>query len=62
MNSILKEERDRAEALAAQVGAYIPGDLSIHVWMLPVLGKIVERLQQLEARLDRITLNQESGQ
>lgn len=38
----------RADAVAARLGTAIPNDIRIESWLVPLLEKIVERLERLE--------------
>ena len=44
----LPAETERAEALAKRLGTDIPGMIDMRIWMLPLLEKIVDRLEKLE--------------
>lgn len=41
---------ERAEKLAERLGVDIPGDIPIHLWPVPLLEKIVDRLEKLEGK------------
>ena len=41
-----------AESLAERVGTNIPSDIRVALWSLPILEKIVERIEAIEAHLD----------
>jgi hypothetical protein len=50
--TILPDERKRIEALALRLGPPIPGNISIVAWSLPLLEALVDRIDELERRLD----------
>lgn len=46
-------DKKRSEALAARVGVSIPGDISLFQWHLPILEKLVERVENLEKNVPK---------
>ena len=51
MTYIGPSERGRINALAKQLETYIPGDIALSAWPLPLLEALVERVIALEQRL-----------
>ena len=49
-----KEEHERCEKAAERLGVSIPGEISIVVWMLPILEELTNRLLKLEEEIERV--------
>lgn len=47
-------EHRRAAELAKSIGTEIPGDISLEMWMLPILEKMAQRINELESRIEEI--------
>jgi hypothetical protein len=47
-----KSEWQRAADLADRMKTYIPGGILRDFWSLPVLEKLLERIEELEKRAD----------
>ena len=41
-----------AEALAEELGTSIPGTIAQIMWALPILKKLLERIEELEEQVD----------
>jgi hypothetical protein len=54
MSYITEDERKEAEEIAKMVGVYIDGNASAHVWMLPILKALAERLIVCEEKIKEI--------
>jgi hypothetical protein len=43
-----KEEHDRIDAVAQKLNTHVPGYITRDFWSLPILEKLVERIEALE--------------
>ncbi len=46
-----RRPKDWACNLAERTGTYIPGDIAKDAWCLPILQRLVERVEELEKKL-----------
>jgi hypothetical protein len=47
-----KEEREQVEKMALELGTYIPPDISINAWPIPILEALIERINVLQSEVD----------
>lgn len=52
---ISEETRYRMNAIAAKAGTFIPGEIEVLAWTLPILEKLLDRIQELENKIDAAT-------
>lgn len=45
-------EQEEAEEIAKKLNTSIPGSISINFWVLPILKKLIERIENLEKKYE----------
>ena len=55
---ISDKDRNEAEALALRAGAPINGDASPFMWSLPLLRSLLDRVEELERRVQQMNSRQ----
>jgi hypothetical protein len=58
--SHIKALHDRAEDVASRLGTDIPSSIERHMWSLPILEKMLDRIEELEKKCGSQCLQQVS--
>lgn len=61
MINLTKDEKERIEVLESRLSTFIPGNISIVAWPLPLLEKVIDRLERIELRLERLERDMPGG-